>query len=232
MSNEHGIDEHHHHGGIANERWYGVYRTVVADALDPQQLGRVLVTLPPSIADPPQQRWARPATLMAGPNRGTWFVPDAGDEVLIAFEGGDLDEPYVVGSLWNASARPPETMDATNSRTTIASRDGVRFSISDAPGADACTIETPGGQRVVVRDGPGTVTIEDANGNEILLDPSGIRIRASARVAIEASEVQVSAGMVTVSAAMTTFAGVVQAQTLIAESVVASSYTPGAGNVL
>jgi hypothetical protein len=86
-------------------------------------------------------------------------------------------------------------------------------------------------QKIVLQDGPGEVTIEDSNGNSIKLTTSNIKIAASAGVDVTAGMVKVSAGMVEVDAGMAKFSGVVECDTLIANSVVASSYTPGAGNV-
>jgi hypothetical protein len=91
--------------------------------------------------------------------------------------------------------------------------------------------ETAAGQRITLEDSPGSVLIEDSNGNTIRLESSGITITASAKILLSASQLQISASMVTVDAGMTKFSGVVQADTLIANSVIASSYTPGAGNI-
>lgn len=92
-------------------------------------------------------------------------------------------------------------------------------------------LETPGGQRITLKDGPGAVEIVDSNGNSIKLETSGITVTASAKVTVNASTVEVSAGMVTVNAGMSRFSGVVQCDTLISNAVVSASYTPGAGNV-
>ena len=91
-------------------------------------------------------------------------------------------------------------------------------------------IETAGGQRIVLRDSPGSVHIEDGNGNAITLSPSGMAITAAASVTINASVVRISAGMITVDAGMTKFSGVVQCDTLVSNAVVSASYTPGIGN--
>jgi len=98
-------------------------------------------------------------------------------------------------------------------------------------GQEQLIIETAGGQRITLQYSPGAVLIEDSNGNAIRLESSGITITASAKVTVNASQVAVSAGMVTVDAGMTKFSGTIQADTLIANSVVANSYTPGAGNI-
>jgi uncharacterized protein involved in type VI secretion and phage assembly len=216
-------------------RWYGVYPALVKDIADPDGQGRVKVTLPwaPDLAGGSYEAWARLGTLMAGSNRGTWFVPDTGDEVVVAFEGGDPRRPFVLGGLWNGSDAPPESMDGAgnNYKKVIRSRNGVKITLDDTDGQETLTLETPGGQKVTLKDGPGAVTIEDSNGNSVKLESSGITVTASAKVTINASTATISAGMLTVDAGMSKFSGVVQCDTLITNSVVSSSYTPGAGNI-
>jgi uncharacterized protein involved in type VI secretion and phage assembly len=175
--------------------------------------------------------WARLAVAMAGNNRGTWLVPDVDDEVLLAFEGGNPRRPYVVGSLWNGSDAPPETMDDNNNLKTILSRAGIRITMDDSDGAVKLTLETPGGNSVVLDDGETALNIQDASGNSIKLETSGITVTSSGKVTINASTMEISAGMLTVNAGMSKFSGVVQCDTLISNSVVSASYTPGAGNV-
>lgn len=216
-------------------RFYGVYPAVVSDLADPDNQGRVKVKLPWSL-DPSgaaYEAWARLATMMAGNDRGSWFVPDVDDEVLVSFGGGDPSQPFVVGALWNGKDAPPQAMDAAgnNDKKVLKSRNGVKVTLDDTDGAEAFVVETPGGQRVTLQDGPGSVTIEDANGNSIKLETSGITIQASAKVTVQAAQVAVSAALVQVDAGMSKFSGVVKCDTLITNAVVSSSYTPGAGNV-
>ena len=218
-------------------RWYGVYPATVSDIKnDPDGLGRVKLTLPwaPDTGNGKYEAWARVATLMGGNNRGSWFIPDTGDEVLIAFEGGDPRRPFVLGGLWNGKDRPPETMDGggKNQKKVLRSRNGVKVTLDDTDGKETLTLETPGGNKVKLVDGPGSIEISDSNGNSIKLQPSGITIQASAKVTISASVVDVSAGMVKADTGMAKFSGVVQATTALATSVVGSAYTPGAGNLL
>ena len=191
---------------------YGLYTATVLDVRDPKRLGRVRVRPATVEVAGLERRWARLATLMAGDGRGTWFVPDRGDEVLVAFEAGDARRPLVVGALWNASAKPPERMDAagTNPRRVIRTRGGARIALADAPNR---------------------VEISDANGNSVVLEPAGVTVRAAGRVRIAAATAEVSAGSVRVDAGMSRFSGVVQCDTLIANSVVSASYTPGVGNI-
>ena len=207
---------------------------VVVDIADPEGLGRVKVAVPDA-RDPKKTRqvWARLATLMAGNGKGTWFLPDVDDEVLVVFEGGDPRRPYVVGALWNERHRPPEAIDEAggNDLKTIRSRNGVQITLDDTDGQETVRLETPGGQSITLRDGPAAVEIVDGNGNSIELTASGIKVTSSTKVQIDAAVLEVSAGAVTVHSGLTKFSGVVQADTVITNSVVSASYTPGAGNI-
>src|SRR5690242_20024753 len=134
------------------KRLYGVYPAQVTDIKDPDGQGRVKVRLPwaPDVNGGAYEVWARLATLMGGKNRGTWFIPDPDDEVLVVFEGGDPRHPYVLGGLWNGRDTPPETMDGAgkNFKKTIRSRNGVRVALDDTDGQESLALETPGGQKV------------------------------------------------------------------------------------
>ncbi len=212
----------------------GVFPAVVVENIDPDNSGRVKVRLA-LVSGPGRQgyeTWARIATLMAGNNRGTWFIPDIDDEVLVAFGESDAREPYVIGGLWSKTNPPPETIGPHNDKKVLRSRNGVKITLNDQSGQESFTVETPGGQKITLQDGPGSLEITDSNGNSVRLEPNGITVKASAKVTINASQVEVTSGMVTVDAGMSRFSGVVQCDTLISNSVVSASYTPGAGNVL
>jgi uncharacterized protein involved in type VI secretion and phage assembly len=215
--------------------WYGVYPALVTDIKDPDGQGRVKVSLPwsPDGGGARYEVWARLATLMGGNNRGSWFIPDQNDEVLVAFEAGDARRPYVVGGLWNGRDSAPESMDGggNNYKKVLRSRNGVKVTLDDQDGQEQLILETPGGQKVTLKDGPGSVEIVDSNGNSVKLEAAGITLNASAKVTVSASLLEVSAGTVTVNAGMSRFSGVVQADTVISNSVVSASYTPGAGNI-
>ena len=217
------------HGGV----FYGVYMALVTDVQDPDGLGRVRVRLPWA-TDPDgdaYEIWARLATMMAGSNRGSWFVPEPDDEVLIAFEGGDPRSPIVIGALWNGVDSPPEQMDDNNNIRSITSRSGIRVAFDDSDGGVQFTIETPGGQKVVCSDTPASMELSDSNGNRIMMNASGITLDTGANVTINATMLKVSASMVTVDAGMSRFSGVVQSDTNITNTTVSATYTPGAGNI-
>ncbi len=216
-------------------RFYGVYSALVRDINDPDGQGRVRIELPwsPDSGDASYEAWARLATLMAGADRGTWFIPDVGDEVLAVFESGDTRRPYIIGGLWNGADAPPESMDSggENNLKTIRSRNGITVTLDDSQGREQLVLKTPGGNSVTLDDGGTRIEMLDSSGNVVEMNSSGISVTASAKVTISASTVEVSAGMVTVNAGMSKFSGAVQADCVITNSVISSSYTPGAGNM-
>lgn len=214
--------------------WYGVYPATVTDIVDPDGQGRVKVHLPWLPGDDRYEHWARLATFMAGANRGSWFIPDVGDEVLVAFAAGDARHPFVVGALWNGQDSPPETMDSSGRNTlkVLRSRNGVQITLDDEDGRERFHVETPGGQKLTLSDGPGVVNVEDANGNSMKFEAAGITINAAAKVTLNAgASVDISAGSVNINAGVSSFSGIVRCPTLIADSVISASYTPGAGNI-
>lgn len=215
--------------------WYGVYPALVTDIADPDAIGRVKIALPwmPDAGKGRYEAWARVATLATGKDAGSYFIPDAGTEVLVAFEHGDARSPYVVGALWNAQDRPPTSTadDPQNNRRMLRSRGGVTVTLDDSEGHEQLVLETPGGQRLTLTDGPASIEIADSQGNRIRMTPTRVSVQASSQVEVSATQVTITAAVVNVNTGMAKFSGVVQTDTLIANSVVASSYTPGAGNV-
>lgn len=213
-------------------RWFGVYPAVVTDNQDPDGQGRVRVTLPwsPDSTDR-YDAWARLATMMAGNARGTWFIPDVDDEVLVSFGGGNPDQPYVVGALWNGVDAAPESIDGDNNIKAIVSRQDIRIVLDDTAGDETLTLSTPGGRTITLADGGTSIKIEDPLGNSMEMSPSGINITTSAKLTINASTIDISAAMATVNSAMWTYSGVIKCDSVITPAVVGGSYTPGAGNI-
>ena len=213
---------------------HGPQIALVVSVDDPEGRNRVQVRIVSCDEADRQEAavWARVACPFAGRERGAFLIPDVGDEVLVLFQGGDPAHPIVVGGLWNGDSEPPASIGSDGNRLkVIRSRNGVTVTLDDQPGQERFIAETPGGQRVTLSDGPGSVRVEDANGNSVELATGGVTVTAASRVVVKAAQVTVSAGTVQVDSAMTRFSGIVQCPTLIATSVVASSYTPGAGNV-
>ncbi len=215
---------------------HDVHVAIVTDLNDPKSLGRVKVKFPGMPRAEETAVWARIATLMAGGDRGAWFIPEVDDEVLVAFVAGDPASPVVLGGMWNGAQTPPETMDGAgnNDIRSVTSRAGHKLTFDDTAGQERVEITTQGGHAVTLDDAAGgTITIAHSNGAKIEIDASGsVKVTANARVTIDApAQVTVTTGMVKVDAAMSNFSGVVKCDTLITNAVVSSSYTPGAGNV-
>ncbi|QHE75788.1 phage baseplate assembly protein V [Hydrogenophaga sp. PBL-H3] len=176
--------------------------------------------------------WARVVAPFAGRDRGFFFLPDVDDEVLVIFMNGDARHPLIMGGLWNGSSpSPADVVNGQHKTKRLKSKNGVAITILDEDGQETLTLETPGGQTVTLQDGPGSITLEDANGNRVVMDTAGIAVEAAAKVKVTASQVEVSAGTVKVDAVVSTFSGLVKCDTLQANAVVSASYTPGAGNI-
>lgn len=142
---------------------YGAVVGIVSNNVDPQRMGRVKVRFP-WLGTEDESGWARIATPMAGNQRGIWMLPEVGDEVLVMFARGNIDQPYVVGGLWNGVDAPPEhNDDGANDRRVIRSRSGLTLMFDDTEGAETITISDAGRRSTIVIDASqDTVTIESA----------------------------------------------------------------------
>jgi phage baseplate assembly protein gpV len=148
-------------------KFYGVTVGRVINPLDPLTLGRVQVQLP-MIDDVELSPWARVAVPMAGLMHGHYFIPNVGDQVLVAFENGELAAPYILGSLWSATSPPP----------------------LPSPVPQIRVLRTLAGNQIVFTEAPPTVTIQSgptppavipavptpAGPPTVILSPTGIQI--------------------------------------------------------
>ena len=153
----------------------GVSAGIVTNNEDPEGLGRVKIRFP-WLSDDNETDWVRIATLMAGGERGSFFLPEVGDEVLVAFEHGDINHPFVIGALWNGVDKPPETnSDGRNNIRKIKSRSGheIIFNDDDTAMQEKIEIHTNSGHKIVLDDSVGQEKIEivDKTGsNKISID--------------------------------------------------------------
>src|SRR5436305_6326639 len=127
---------------------------------DPEGLGRVKVKFP-WLSDEDESNWARVAAPMAGKERGFYFLPEVEDEVLVAFEHGDIRFPYVVGALWNGKDAPPASNgDGKNNVRVIKSRSGHVVKLNDEDGKETIEIVDKSGKNSLVVDtAKNTITI-------------------------------------------------------------------------
>lgn len=182
----------------------GVTTGTVIDNVDITGEGRVQLMLPWL---PGYQPWARVSTPMAGLGRGTYFIPQIGDEVLVAFHQGDVREPYIVGSLWNTLDRPP----AAAPTDPVTKR----------------AIRTPLGQEINFDEKTGSVTLSNTTMHSLTLDPTqatlgtltasismdpagNVTITAAKGLEINASTVKISAGSITIEGGRTSLSGLAQ----------------------
>lgn len=209
----------------------------VVSVQDPEGLARVQVRLlsydGPEGQDGPV--WARVAVPFAGAARGAFLIPDVGDEVLVCFVNADSRFPVVVGGLWNGAQSPPETLGGGGDsvdRWTLVGKAGTRIAIvEESGGQETVAFSTPGGVTGTLTDEGGGKVEMVAAGSTVTLDSGGVTVETAGTVTVQASTVDVTSGTVSVNAGMSTFSGVVKCDVLMATTVVASTYTPGAGNV-
>lgn len=179
-----------------DDRFFGVTIGIVTNNKDPDGLGRVKTSLP-WMADQVESDWARVVTPMAGAGRGIYFLPEVNDEVLVAFEHGNPDTPYVLGGLWNGKDKPPESnSDGKNDRRAIRSRSGNVIRLTDTDGdAKIEIIDSSGKNTIVISAKNNTITITAAsdvtiqsNNGKLKLSGNGVEITSTSTVKVEASQ--------------------------------------------
>ncbi len=186
----------------------GVILGIVSSNKDEENLGRVQVRLPWGNKE---SIYAKVATFSAGIERGGFFLPEEGDEVLLAFEQGYLDYPYVIGSLWNKDAKPPLTQDGKNNIKAFKSRGGNEVVFCDEKGKEMVKIHTKAGHTILLDDGGKVleiktngdlkITMDDnkkaigmtAGDSTIKMEPAGITISCNGKLDISASDIQINA---------------------------------------
>lgn len=164
----------------------GVVLALVKSTKDPDGLGRVQITFPWRGKEEDEELyWARFSTLMGGNGRGTFFYPDVDDEVLVAFEHGDIDSPYIIGALWNDQDVPPEeNSEGENNIKMIKTRSGHIIKLDDTDGSEKIEIidKTEGNK----------ISIDSANNKISIVSAGDIELLASdGKITIDATEIEI-----------------------------------------
>jgi uncharacterized protein involved in type VI secretion and phage assembly len=172
---------------IPEQRTNGVVIGTVSSLEDDENLGRVTVKFP--YFDREESDKARLATLMAGKGMGTYFVPEVGDEVLVAFEQGDPRRPYILGCVWSKPDPPPKTdgKPKDNNWRFIQSRCGHIFLLDDTAGKEKIAL--------IDKDNKRQVIIDSGNNKiQVLCDLGDVEIKApTGSVTIEAKSITLKA---------------------------------------
>ena len=188
------------HGG-------GVVVGEVTNIKDPEDLSRVKVKFP-WLSDDVESDWARMAAPGAGADRGIQWLPEVNDEVLVAFEHGDIHRPYILGGLWNGQDKPPSknselVSSDKNQLRRLTSREGLNLMISDESGSRSIRIAAPEDEskveircddKVVEILSNGDISIFGTQG-KITVDGQDIEIKSSTNIKLEATgNIEISAG--------------------------------------
>ncbi len=147
---------------------------IVTDNNDPEGLGRVKVRFSwQKYGDTP---WLRIAMPYGGPNKGIYFVPETDEEVMVGFEGGNAEKPYVQGTLYHAKAKPDDWHSESNDLKAIRTRSGHTIEFNDS-------------------NSDWGITIKDKNDNCIFLDTSGkgIKISAPEKISLVSNDIEIIA---------------------------------------
>lgn len=180
---------------------------IVTNNQDSEGLGRVKVRYP-WMEGSQESFWARMAVPMAGNDRGTYFLPEVGDEVLLAFDRGDVRHPFMIGGLWNGRDSPPETNDdGENNVRKIRSRSGHEVILNDKASSEQVEIKTQGGHQVLLDDSSGQekIVIKDRSGSNLITIDSAqnsMTIESGLKLTIKSTKIDIEA-----SAAMKIKAG-------------------------
>jgi phage baseplate assembly protein V len=162
---------------------------------DPESLGRIKVKYP--TLGQQESDWASMVTLMAGKERGAYFIPEVGEVVLVAFANGDPRHPYILGGVWNSKDKPPATDGdkKQNNWRFIKSRSGHIIKLDDTSGSEKIEI--------IDKDSSHKIVIDSANRKiQVVCDNGDIEVSAgSGKVTVKATTIELKAsGSMTLSA--------------------------------
>jgi uncharacterized protein involved in type VI secretion and phage assembly len=176
-------------------RLYGVVVGIVTNNQDPQGMHRVKVRFP-WLSQDDESNWARVAAAMAGNDRGAYFLPEVDDEVLVAFEHGSVEHPFVIGSLWNGKDKMPENNSSgTNDNRGFKSRSGHVIRLGDKSGGESIEIiDKTGNNRIVITSNgnkidiqaQGDISITSSTG-KLTMSAVGVEIQSKTDVKITAN---------------------------------------------
>jgi uncharacterized protein involved in type VI secretion and phage assembly len=133
-----------------------------------------------------------------GKERGIEFLPEVNDEVLVGFELGDIQYPYILGGLWNGQHSPPKQTSevVTGGQVTkrvIKSRAGHIITLDDTEGAGGVTIEDKGGNKIALESAANTLTI-DVKGNGTIKAQGNLTLEATGKLEVKGMSITIDGG--------------------------------------
>jgi len=133
-----------------SQPFYGKYRGIVTDINDPLMIGRIKATVSDVMGDQ-ESGWAMPCAPFGGEQTGFFVLPKVGAGVWIEFEHGDPDYPIWAGCWWGSAAEmPPVLLAPPYKKLMIVTEGGQSITLDDTPGTGGITLETSGGQKIVL----------------------------------------------------------------------------------
>ncbi|EON78220.1 VgrG protein [Lunatimonas lonarensis] len=165
---------------------------------DPEGEDRILVRIP-IVNEEEQGIWCRLTCLDAGKDRGAFFRPEIGDEVIVGFINEDPNQGIVLGMVHSSANPTPVPASDDNHEKGYVSRDGLRLIFDDDK--KSILLETPGGKRIHVNEDEGIATMEDEHGNKVVLSESGISVESEKDISVKsAGDIVLEGNNVTVKA--------------------------------
>lgn len=153
----------------------GITLAQITNIKDPKNLGRVKCAYITSDQDAGETGWIHCLTLLGGDQYGTFFHPNVGDVVALAFENGDIHRPFVIGSLWVGDAKPPLTVrDGKNEEYRFITPNKSYADFSDTEGKEKITVSTPKNRRVILDDGEGEIIVTDGKNSVRISEKTGV----------------------------------------------------------
>jgi Rhs element Vgr protein len=161
----------------------GLQTGIITDIIDADGDFRIKLRLP-LVSNQEEGVYARLATLDAGNKRGTFFMPEISDEVVVGFMNNDPNQPVILGMLHSSTNSAPLDPESANDKKGYVSRSEIKVIIDD--GEKSITIETPGGNIFSMNDTENKISLTDSNGNKIIMEQSGITIESASALTLKA----------------------------------------------
>jgi uncharacterized protein involved in type VI secretion and phage assembly len=191
------------------DKWGGVVTALVTNTDDPEDVGRVKLKYP-WMDDNAETDWTKVVSPGAGPVAGFFLIPEVDDEVIVAFEHGDINRPYVLGGVWNKKDKIPPSgasagsgekpkvrtwtsltgheitmYDNADKKIEIKTKGGHILVMDDAN--SKFELKTSGGNTILCDDNSKTVEVKSSSGHKVNMTTGNVTIESGANMTIKAT---------------------------------------------